>query len=661
MSVIDLSSLEIPHAQPLEHEGGVCELVFPAGRKVVIPKTPREHIAWRRDIVQRGETSERFRRAMLALIREPCPEAAILWFNAFAFLFKQQRVDAAGHQKAVKGKAANCPANSWPCQDWAIRELYDAIHDGHDLVIDKSRQMGVTVLITAVFDWWMLYQPNSVFLCMSEKEDLVDNPKDAFAIFWKIDYVNDRLPWWARPALKRKDLLIANQENGSTLLGRSTTADQGRGGALLAALIDEAASIPVLEAILTSLADTTACRIANSTPKGPGAYSDLVEDGHWPKLVMPWWNHPEKGRGRRLAQDEATGEVYVTSPFYEDRVQRAGGDRNVAEIAQELDMKHALAGSVFFDQIHVLRQKDRYAGEPLMQLSIGLESRVHEDDWIRHVAASESPDPTIGTIADLRASRGGALSLWVDLEDSRWGLRPPQRLTYVVGGDIGQGQHASNSVLSVYCPELARKVGEYASGEPNPHEFARIAALLCIWFGGATRVPWLNLEANGPGQTTIKQLRLLCYPFILRRQGKGPAKDRESDLLGWWNDRNSNQTLLQEYRAALNVDHFINPSARALDEALKYVRYENGEIGPGRLEAESADAKAAHGDRVRADALAWMAAQATGLASKPERFEPPAGSPAADEKILQEIESGLRDAQGRARPRWRTRAAGRRW
>lgn len=661
---VDLTTLEIPDAQPLEHAGGVCELRFPGNRTVVIPKAPDDFLDWRRDLLRRGEQSERFRRTMMALVRELCPEAFILWFNAFGWLFKQQRVREDGHQMSVKGRATNVPANLWPCQDEAIRCVFDAIHDGHDLVVDKSRQMGVTVLIAGVFDCWFLYQPAAVFLVMSEKEALVDNPDDPYSVFWKIDYVHDRLVWWARPDIRHpKRLLLVNKTNGSTILGRATTADTGRGGALLAALIDEAASIPELEAIKTALADATSCRIANSTPKGPGVYSDMVADGSWPVLRMPWWNHPEKGRGRTLAYDEAIGEVYVTSPFYEKRVARAGG-RLTPEVAQELDMKHAMAGSSFFDQSHVLRQKAQYATDPTSVVQLGLSTQLGEDDWIRHLCDHEKPDPLTATLKDFDLTMGGNLALWVDLEETRrGGLRPPQRLTYAIGADIGQGQNASHSVASVFALEMGRKVAELTEAGANPHEFARVLALLGIWFGGATRLPPLNIEVNGPGLTVIRQLQKLHYGRIMRRINKGPANAKQGEKLGWWSSTATKQDLLQEYRAALNTDAFINHSAKALEEASKYVRYANGSIGPGRLEHESSDAKATHGDRVIADGLVWQAAQALGVRSAAAELEPPAGSPAADELVLRRIETAAKSkAPKTPGPKSKTwRGMGRRW
>lgn len=602
------------------------------------------------------------------MVHELCPEAAILWFNAFGWLFKQQRVNAAGHQVSVKGKATNVPANLWPCQDDAIGQVFEAIHDGHDLVVDKSRQMGVTVLISGIFNWWFLYQPASVFLVMSEKEALVDNPDDPYSIFWKLDYINDRLAWWAKPDIRHpKRLLLTNKSNGSTILGRATTADTGRGGALLAALIDEAASIAELEAIKTALADATSCRIANSTPKGPGVYSDMVYDGSWPVLQMPWWNHPEKGRGRELAYDEAIGEVYVTSPFYEHRVKRAGG-RLTAEIAQELDMKHQMAGSSFFDQVHVLRQKAQHATDPLSVCQLGISTDLHEDDWLRYIAGHAKPDPLTATLKDIDLTTNGNLSLWIDLEDSRKGMRPPQRMTYAIGADVGQGQNASHSVASIFAIEMGRKVGELVDASINPHEFSRTLALLGLWFGGATRIPLLNIEANGPGLTVIRQLQRLYYPRIMRRLTKGPSNAKQGEKLGWFSSVATKQDLLQAYRAALSTDSFINPSRPALVEASKYVRYANGSIGPGRLEHESADARATHGDRVIADGLAWMAAQSLGAQSHAEDIPPPEGSAAADELILQRLEEKARGGKSNTRAKhggasitWRGSKGGRRW
>lgn len=595
----------IPHACPLDYPGGSLTVVC-AGHEVRIPKDPLANLAWRKEIIEAAEENEELQRTLWSLCADGV-NGCILWFNLFARCYVQKEVGDDGVERPVPERDACRPFITWPEQDQVIIPgVIEAMEKGRDLAVDKARQKGITVTITGVFLWDFLFHNNVNFEVLSITEESVDNPADPISIFWKLDFILSGLPHWMTASVTRSYMRIYNRKTRSSIVGRSTTGTKGRGGALKAVLFDEAAFIKVLEQLWTNYARTTPCRIANSTPQGPCYYSDLVMDDHTPVLVSPWYNHPKYGRGRRLAKDKQTGEQYVTSPYYEECVRKAGGNRKAIEIAQELDRNHHASGASFFDLFHLDRQKSVHVRDPL---HVGRLMYVGDTDLdIALELASSGAEARRKFLQDVVfvADDAGWLTLWCELvRDPKTGTyRPHQARTPVLGADVSAGIGASNSTMSVKWVEQEQKVARFASAALTPTLFAHEIALTGWWFGGARGCAYVCAEANGGGgQEMVRELARIGYGWIMRREGKGRVGNLPQQKLGWWSNRESKAAMLGVYRHALNTDQYINPDRRALDEAGKYVRFTDGGIGAGRLEVESPEVRASHGDIVIADAL----------------------------------------------------------
>jgi hypothetical protein len=84
-------------------------------------------------------------------------------------------------------------------------------------------------------------------------------------------------------------------------------------------------------------------------------------------------------------------------------------------------------------------------------------------------------------------------------------------------------------------------------------------------------------------------------------------RPNETDRPGFFSSRPVKILLLGQYRRALNRADYINPSEESIGEALSYIYYPNGGVGPDHLVQDSTGALEAHGDRVIADALGYWA------------------------------------------------------
>lgn len=661
----------IPYALPLTYDESLA-LTFTGGRldgvEIRIPLHDRARaIRWRRDLLESARGNKARQLALKALCSHPSAEGCLFWLSGFVRVYKQVRVDETGRQRGVVGAAVNTPFFPWPCQVQAVRDIIDAIEGGHDLVIDKSRQMGATVLITLVYLWYLLFRPNSNFQVLSMTEDLVDKADDPFSILKKLDFTISKIPRWLLPGLRRNRLLLSAPGQGSAIVGRSTTSRQGRAGALLSNLVDEMCNVDDQEAIWTGYAQSSPCRIGNSTPGGPTFYAELVrrgERGELKLLVLPWYNHPEKGRGRKMMRDPGTGELFVSNSFYERECSRAGG-RHTKDIAQELDRKHEGAGATFFDIFHLERQ---IAGavDPFFTGWLDLDESLDTSrDLLIEALCAEDLDVCRPAHVELTPARSSGAStgfqgwrFWLDLEPDENGvLRPPQNRTYAMGGDVGHGTAASNSTLSVFDVEAGAKVAEFKCATQNPHEFARTIAIAGLWFGGTLGAAYVVPEVNGgQGETVVIQLVKLGYPCLMKRQAGGPTGERTKEQYGWWSNRNGKNVQLQQYRHAVNVDEYANPSVEALEEAKRYVRYASGGIGPASMEKKSSDEQATHGDLVIADMLSWLGARTVGARSAQTVKKGAWGSPLRAKQEAGETEGLVeRKVTPRARPAWRGR------
>jgi hypothetical protein len=165
----------------------------------------------------------------------------------------------------------------FPFQKRLIRDFVYAIHNGEDLFVEKSREMGVSYCILATLLWFWLYEPASNFLVGSRKEDYVDNRRGGTtgnkeeSLFGKLDYMISRLPNYILPEGFNPDrhfnyMSLVNPVNGNAISGESSNPNFSRGGRQKAVVLDEFAFWADDGAVWGATADTTHCRIVITTP-----------------------------------------------------------------------------------------------------------------------------------------------------------------------------------------------------------------------------------------------------------------------------------------------------------------------------------------------------------------------------------------------------------
>jgi len=207
-------------------------------------------------------------------------------------------------------------------------------------VCEKSRDMGATefTLRWCLHHW--LYSDGFAAMLLSDIEDKVDSKKDPNTLFEKERIQIRLLPDWMLPKGFERErdmpyMLIANPENGSTLVGNAPTASAARQGRATFILADEFAfwRSGGFEHY-TAMSQTAKTIFMPSSVNGEfNKFADLAHDGRTPKFEMDWREHEWK-----------TEVWYESLPYG-----YIGAAMSPQEIAQEVDRdyKASQPGLVF--------------------------------------------------------------------------------------------------------------------------------------------------------------------------------------------------------------------------------------------------------------------------------------------------------------------------
>jgi hypothetical protein len=504
-------------------------------------------------------------------------------------------------------------------QDEAFLEILAAI-GSHDLLCEKSRDMGASYLnIYAMAYCWRFF-PGFSGLFVSRVEDLVDKPGNPKCMFWKFDYLFDNFPTWLLPvgydkSLHRSKLHVENPENGAVIDGESTTGNVARGDRRTAILLDEFAAVEFGHRVLSSTRDATNCRLFNSTPCGTNNAFYDIRQTNIKKLRLHWSSHPIKSCGLYTTDDHGFLKVLdhehypldykpildnkLRSVWYDKECERAASDQ---EIAQELDIDYLGSGFQYFNSRNITEAIKNCARTP------------------SYVGDLEYDDIT-GEPIRFTPNSGGSLRLWCMLDG---GMKPVLGgHKFSAGADVSAGTGASNSCLSGFDITTCEKAFEYVNPHIRPEQFAKQSVAICKWFANA----YLIWESYGPGRQFGSKVEELHYGNIYMRRREEGISRNVSDIPGWCPTPEGKLVLMGSYRAAVEKGECINRSREALEETLEYIHTPDGSIEHSRAlsKVDPSGARKNHGDRCIADALAWKNLKERRFTPVVEKVEIPVG------------------------------------
>ena len=279
---------------------------------------------------------------------EMCRRYPTYWFNNFCMTF-DPRADV-----------ADIPFRLFPFQEECVREMIAKIDAGEDILVEKSRDMGLSWIVLLVFEYCWLFRPGYNFHLGSRKEEYVDKKGNISTLFEKMRYNINWLPVWMKPVgweEKQHSLFmrLINPENGNIITGESSNPNFARGGRYKAILFDEFPFWEQASLAFASAGQATPCRVLVGTPYGKAnRFAQVRFSGNTKILSYHWRLHPNK--------DEE---------WYEQQKKRMTRD----EIARELDISydHSVEGIVFseFTYHHVVSEP--YTFDPYLNTIVSFD------------------------------------------------------------------------------------------------------------------------------------------------------------------------------------------------------------------------------------------------------------------------------------------------
>ena len=534
-----------------------------------------------------------------AAVKELCKNDPVAFLMAGGWTKVVKEVAVDGNERP--SEVSTQPFIPWRSQRKVLRDVAQCVTEGRDIAWAKSREMGASWLMLSLSLWGWLFHEWSVLLC-SRTEDLVDRAGDLDSLFPRIDSMVERLPSCLLPC-DRKDILPAGKHRrhmvlthpaGHSIVGQSTTEHIGRGGRRTVVIFDEAAAQEKLEAAWRSAADTTSCRIAVSTHLSGSYFTrsiwanalDLKE----PKPILTTYvGHPLKARGGEWRTDvdgTITGEParrYFWSPWFDRQIKR----RDMVDIRENVLALPSTAGKGFFPLANIVRCR-RDAFEP------------------------RRCDVVDGVL--------------VDTPSGKWRVfrEPTVASKLVIAADPAYGTGRNNSAAVMMDVDRREVVATYVDPHCSPYELSQTMAHAGrTWARGRANL-LIGWEVNGAGAAMHKDLERLHYPAIWKsKRGR----------YGWLSTRQSKRELFGNLARAIADGTVTITDAEILDEMETTVVYDNGGIGPARLEIDkSSGAAEAHGDRVVAMSLALLMCETS--TGQSDRVEPETGLPDFSAKTI---------------------------
>ena len=624
----------------------------PEGFFAAIPQEITENLLWRCQFHDRVAKDE----GMQRVFKELCWADIKILFNSSFFVYDAE----------ANTGLRNKPFILWKHQERAVDAIHDSILNQHDMVIDKSRKEGATEIICKTFAGHFILDPESNFLVGSRKAEYVDKGVELVngrliglhkSLMHKVCYALTTLPHWMRPNLLKTYMLLQNLDNSSAISGEATNENFGAGDRQKGVLVDEFGRIDhnMALSINDSIHDTSDCVIFNSTHffgvEHP--YNQLLTQkyGEIPVIIMPWIDNPNKNKGLYLSPDydvieikdidyyrEVCPEVFNDiQPMVGFKLAQLRRDnqgkpwseklKNIELTADGGDGNDGGWRSVWYDQkCKTRRPRDiacnidrRPKGSGSSVFTPATLHRIEQTTiclpkFTGDVIVKKGKD---GIVTDGHVVPGGVgrLRWWGKLINGK----PDQEHNFIVGGDIGLGRGASNSVLSIVDVNLGEEVGQWICSNTSPEDFADVAIALCKWIGGLNKEPYLIWESNGIGGVFEGRVVKNLYPFVYVRRDETAKRKKKKNKLGWCSTPGPDGT---KYRLLMNLDVVLkeglspNPATKYLivhceqtiREMESYLFNQAGTPHPAKISDDGdSGASAAHGDRVIALGLCCLA------------------------------------------------------
>lgn len=183
------------------------------------------------------------------------------------------------------------------------KETLKAFVDNRFVVLNFARQMGKSTCLSIYILWLAMFEPEKTIGILSNKES------SAKSLMKDIKTAYLEMPEFLKPGAEKWDQTVLGFDNGSTIMGGTTSEDSFRGESLSLLALDEFAHVPqeIADAFFTSAFPTISTggrMIVVSTPNGSvGKFYDIFSNAGkvvngmlnpFKAIRVPWNKHPDR-------------------------------------------------------------------------------------------------------------------------------------------------------------------------------------------------------------------------------------------------------------------------------------------------------------------------------------------------------------------------------
>jgi hypothetical protein len=528
---------------------------------------------------------------------EECRKSVLFWVNTFAWT----------NNVMHRADDPVVPFVTFAKQDELLEEIEYCIEHKKHLVICKSRDVGATWLVLALYFWRWLFRRNQTFMVASRTEELVDGKQDdTDTLFYRLEFFYEYTPFWMRPegSLYRctKGSLV-NKRDRNVINGTAHSAELGRGGKRTSMMVDEFAAYTMRQGwrALDASQFGARSRIFNSTPEpGPNAFNTIMKRPAYRQFRIWWTDWPEKAAG--LYKTGVDGELVILDtkykfpadyPFVLDGRLRSPYFDEQAALASSLEAIDKELGGDVSTSSHLIF--------PVALLDTAERACIEAPV---HVGNLEFEDDDTCEPKKWDKREDGIVRLWLPLENGR--ILTADR-NFGMGADISAGTGASDSVLIIVDLDTGEQVASVVTNKLMPEDFAKLTIAVWRWFSQPDKSkPMLIWEKMGPGAQFGRWIDRLGCHRVYRDEASGYTLARGPGIAGFMTTRDSKAQILGDLMEAMQQRTFVPRELKLIDEMRCYVRTDDGgcEYSPALAWAHTTGARRNHGDRVIGAALA---------------------------------------------------------
>ena len=387
------------------------------------------------------------------------------------------------------------------------------------IIINKSRQLGISTLVAAYALHMMLFNKDKTILCVATKQETARN------LIEKVQFMYNNLPTWMKGNKKpdSNNKLSLKLANGSQIIATSSASDSSRSFALSMLILDEAAFIENAKSVYTSALPTISTGgkvIALSSPHGIGnwfhqTYTNAEAGLNDFKAIELKWNvHPERDK------------------LWYDTEKNNMSNR---EFAQEYDCNFLGSGHTVVETELLGLYENNYVREPRERRFMG------NDYWI-------------------------------------WEY-PDYQKNYIVAADVSRGDGGDYSAFHVIDVEGCEQVAEYKS-QIGTREYGHMLTSVASEYNNALLVIE-NANIGWDVVNTVLEKGYSNLYFSPRSYGDMTMDkwidkmESEQTIPGFTNSTKTRPLVISKMESYIREKSFIFHSKRLLEE-LKVFIWKNG-------------------------------------------------------------------------------------